>query len=317
MSKDLVTIRDELAPRLDQNAAAVYLASLESPASRVTMRQALGVVAVILTNQPDPFTVPWGELRFQHVIAIRSKLIERYSPASCNKILCAVRKTLAAAYRLGQLGADDYHRATDIENVKGSGLPAGRDVDHGEIIALVRACESDHSPAGARDAGILAVTCPPSGLRRAEVVTLDLDDFEPESGRLVVRGKRRKTRAIYLEQGARQAVMDWLQVRGDLPGPLFLPVNKAGVIGDHRLTTQAIYNMMRRRAILARVKPFSPHDLRRSTVGELLDQGVDVVTVAAILGHASVSTTQRYDRRPERVRQLAATKVHFPYRGRS
>ena len=50
-----------------------------------------------------------------------------------------------------------------------------------------------------------------------------------------------------------------------------------------------------------------------SHVGEMLERGVDIATVANIAGHASVDTTRRYDRRPEATKQQAATKLHFPY----
>jgi integrase len=71
--------------------------------------------------------------------------------------------------------------------------------------------------------------------------------------------------------------------------------------------------MLRRRAIESGVPDFSPHDFRRTFVGEMLERGVDIATVANIAGHASVDTTRRYDRRPEETKKRAATKLHFPY----
>lgn len=57
----------------------------------------------------------------------------------------------------------------------------------------------------------------------------------------------------------------------------------------------------------------SPHDFRRTFVGDMLDWGVDIVTVANIAGHASIDTTLRYHRRQEETKRVAAGKLHFPY----
>jgi len=63
-----------------------------------------------------------------------------------------------------------------------------------------------------------------------------------------------------------------------------------------------VYAILRSRATKSGVKPFSPHDLRRTFVGSLLDAGADVSVVARLAGHASVATTARYDRRGEKAR---------------
>jgi integrase len=163
-----------------------------------------------------------------------------------------------------------------------------------------------------RDAAIVAVayTC---GLRRAELVALDLSDFDENVGALKVKGKRNKERTAYAVNGAGAALGDWLKIRGDEPGPLFHPINKGGVIQHQRMTTQAIYGLLQKRASQAGVKDLSPHDLRRSFAGDLLDAGADLSIVQKLMGHASPTTTARYDRRPERAKRQAAERLHIPY----
>jgi site-specific recombinase XerD len=296
-----------------ENPAVAYLAGL-SEGGRRTQRQALGVIAELL-GCPDIFVCGWAALRYAHTQAIRAKLTEAYKPATANKILSALRGVLKQAWKLSLMSAEDYHLAVSVENVKGETLPAGRELSSGEISALMAGCENDPTPAGVRDAAIIGVMYA-AGLRRDEVVSLNLEDFRADTGELVVKGKRNKERKAHILNGAGRAVRDWLAVRGSVPGPLFLPVNKSNKITHRRMTTQAVYKMLRKRAKAAGVADFSPHDMRRTFVSDLLDAGADIATVAKMAGHASVNTTARYDRRPEEAKRKAAGLLHVPYKGR-
>lgn len=304
------------AQPLDRSPAAVYLASLGSDKARRVQLHALRVIAGLLTGQNDPLQVNWSAIRFQHAAAVRSKLGERYSPATTNRTLSALRGVLKAAWRLGQLSEHDYSAAADVKGLKAERLPAGRALSPGEIAALMHSCENDTTPAGARDAALIACLYP-AGLRREEVVALDLADFDPQTGALTVRhGKGDKERITYLESGAARAMTDWLNLRGDAPGALFWPVDKSGSLTARRLNNQAVYNVLAKRGELAGVADLSPHDLRRTFISDLLDAGADIATVAKLAGHASVITTQRYDRRPEAAKRQAVQLLHLPYRGR-
>lgn len=298
---------------LDQNPALVYLAGLGSPHSLRSQKHALTVIANILGA--DILSVNWGALRFQHVQAIRSKLIERYKPATVNRSLSALRGTLKSAFLLDQMAGEDYTKAVMVKAAVGEVIPAGREIETGELLALFQVCEADKSPAGARDAAIfgLLYSC---GLRRAEVASLEFGDYNSETGALKVRGKRSKERIVYVFNGAAAALNDWLSVRGDSEGALFFPINKAGKITARRLTTQAIYNLLQKRLEQAKVKSCTVHDFRRTFVSDLLDAGADISIVAKMAGHASVNTTARYDRRPEQAKAKAANLLHVPYASR-
>jgi site-specific recombinase XerD len=80
-------------------------------------------------------------------------------------------------------------------------------------------------------------------------------------------------------------------VRSNQEGALILPVNKSGKVINRRMTTQAIYNVLQKRAEEFGVSDFSPHDLRRTFASDLLDAGSDIATVAKMVGHAFVNTT--------------------------
>lgn len=331
---------------LDRHPAAVYLASLGSARSRRVMEQALRSVASILMDidmaDANIMQIDWGALRYPHTAAIRAQLSEEYAPATANRILSALRGVLKEAWRLGYMTAEDYQRSIDIKNVRGDTVPAGRELAQREISKLVAVCRDDGDSISLRDRAIIGLlyTC---GLRRAEVVALDVSDYDAESGKLTVRaGKGRKQRTVYVTGGAAAALESWLSFYGpdsitietpdDEPKPkrgsarrrgrgsgesavslpLFTPVLKSGSIKVRRLNAQTIYDMLKRRAEQAGLRDFSPHDFRRTFVGDLLDRGVDIATVANMAGHASVDTTRRYDRRPEDTKRAAAEKLDFP-----
>ena len=124
----------------------------------------------------------------------------------------------------------------------------------------------------------------------------ELVDYDAATGGLRVLGKGNKQRVVFAPAGTRQALAAWLAVRGTEAGPLLLPVTKGGVIVLRRMTPGAIAQVVDRLATRAKVAAFSPHDLRRTFVGDLLDAGADIATVQAQAGHSSPTTTARYDR---------------------
>ena len=268
--------------------AAVYLARL-APSGRRTQQRALHTIAEMLSgDRHDAFSFPWHTLRYQHSQALRTSLAERYAPATVNRHLAALRGVLKECFQLGLMSADDRERASNLAAIRSSTLPRGRALAHLEIRAMFEVCRADQRPTGIRDAALFTVLYS-AGLRRAELVQLDLRDYEPDEGALVIRqGKGRKDRRTYLPTAARPLLATWLQLRGDADGALFWRIRKGGVLVPGRLDESSVLWILKQRANQIGASHFSPHDLRRTYISNLLDAGADISTVQRLVGHANM-----------------------------
>ncbi len=244
--------------------AEAYLASL-GPGSRRTMREALDKLARWASDgRCDATTLPWHGLRIEHTAALRTRLAASLAPATANKHLAALRGVLKQCWRAGRMPAEQYQRAIDLPSVRGESPRRAQRLGPDDLERLVVACESDRTPAGARDAALLALLYG-AQLRRSEAVALDLADYDMEAGELVARSAGSgRTRRFRANPDARNALERWIGQRGRAPGPLFNPVNKGGRVEPRRLSEQAIYIACQKRAAAAGLPPTSPEDLRRA-----------------------------------------------------
>jgi integrase len=298
----------------NQNAAIVYIQALGGPQSSGgrTQLQALKVVSQVLGI--DLEAIDWGSLRYQHTAMIRARVAAIYSPATANKILVALRQTLKRAWLLGQMSAEEYQRAIQLDPITGETVPAGRELSQDEIKAVIDACKADKNyRAGIRDAAMIALMYI-ALLRREEVAKLTLSNIDLETGKIVLVGKRRKQRTVYVSNGAQSALNDWIAIRGTDPGALFVSINKSMKLGNKHLTPQAVYHITTTRSLQAGIENNSPHNFRRTAISNLLDSHeTDIVTIAKLAGHKNIQTTARYDRRPEEAKKKAASLLHLPY----
>ena len=297
---------------LTRHPAHVYLTSL-GQGSRPTMRGSLNAIASMLTSgECEAMTLDWSKLRYHHTAAVRAVLMEKYSPATTNKMLTALKRVLQEALKLELISEKDYKLATDLRPVPGSKGLKGRALNRDEIAALLKVCQNDSTPTGVRDAALIAILRG-SGVRRRELVNLDYSDFEESTGALEVReGKGGKDRTVYLSSQASRVVLNWLKLRGDAPGALLCPVSKGKRVIIRRITSQAVLFILQKRGEEAGVADFSTHDFRRTFISDLLDAGVDLVTVQRLAGHSDPSTSSRYDRRPEAVKRRAVEFLDLP-----
>lgn len=306
-----------VAPGADPYRA--YLDSLGSAESRRTMRGCLDRIAQLLSGDPDTTGQgqPWHLLRYEHTSRLRALMIDSgWSGAYVNKHLAALRRVLKEAWRLDLMPAEDYQRACDLQPVKAQRLPVGQQVDTEALGAALYACDADPGPAGARDAAVLA-TLYSTGCRRSEIASMRLADYDPLERSIRIVGKGNKERAVYVTEAAQARIERWTAVRGNGPGALFCPINKAGKLRKTGtqlagMTGQAIADLLTKRLMEAGQRRHTPHDFRRTFIGELLDAGVDLAITQSLVGHASPATTARYDRRPARRSREAVDRLQLP-----
>ncbi len=153
-----------------------------------------------------------------------------------------------------------------------------------EATALVETPIGD-GPRALRNRAVLEVTYG-AGLRVSEVAALDVTDLDLDGGVVTVRsGKGRKARRAPIGPPAVEALRAWIGPRRQ--GPVF--TNPEG----KRLTTRTLYDVVHRAGLQQGVD-LHPHALRHSCATHLLSGGADVRSIQEILGHATLSTTQRY-----------------------
>ena len=155
-------------------------------------------------------------------------------------------------------------------------------------IALLFDMPDLETPLGIRDRAWLELMYA-SGLRISELVGIDIDDIELRARLVKVRGKGAKERIVPFGSKAEQAIREYLKVRSSNDDALF--VNYRG----ERITTRSVRRLfngyVRGASLRAGV---SPHTLRHSFATHLLNAGADLRAIQELLGHASLSTTQKY-----------------------
>ncbi|ELV3458607.1 MULTISPECIES: tyrosine-type recombinase/integrase [Enterobacter cloacae complex] len=279
--------------------ARAYLLSLNSTRSRQTMASFLNIVAGML-GAASLESCSWGSLRRHHVMAVTELLRDTgRATATVNTYLSALKGVAREAWMLRLMDVESFQHIRAVRNLRGSRLPRGRALPAEEIRKLFAVCDADKSSLGPRDAAMLAVILG-CGLRRSEAVGLDLRDVVTQDHAIRVLGKGNKERLAYMPAGTWERLHMWIdQVRGEQPGPLFTRIRRFDTLTNDRLTDQAVYHILLVRQKLAGIEKCAPHDLRRTFATAMLDNGEDLITVRDAMGHASVTTTQQYDRRGE------------------
>lgn len=277
-----------------------------APASRRIVRLALERIASVLEH--DAITdVPWSTLPPVQITSATRALTDHWSPATARQAVSFLRGWLRY---LGSCDpAHDPHYALcarAIARPRGSRLPRGRELTHGEIAALFLAAEQCPNPT--REACILALGIF-AGLRRAEIASLEWCGYDRDAGGVTLIGKGNRERFVPLPRGAMQALHDHHTYLCRLQ-----PIGRhesRPIIG---LTAEGIRTAFHALALDARIARCSPHDMRRTYITSALRQSRDLAAVQHLAGHASPLTTTRYNMDVASAAAAVAHNLHCPYR---
>ena len=206
----------------------------------------------------------------------------------------SIARTLSAWRAFYRVMARDFSWAsTPVEGVRpprsGKKLPSAMTAD--DVGGFLDNMPDDETLA-VRDRAIFELAYS-SGLRVAELASLQLSDLDQRQGMATVFGKGGKTRLVPVGRKALEALANWFVLRATLAladeSTVF--VGKGG----RRLTTRAIESRLTQwRSRLGVTEPLYPHKLRHSCASHLLQSSGDLRAVQELLGHASIATTQVY-----------------------
>jgi len=235
------------------------------------------------------FTMARDQIDLQRLdhLAVRSYLAhlarKKLSRASIARHLSALRSFFKYLMREGTVEANPARGVATPRREKY--LPS---VLQSSEIALLFEIPDLSSPLGIRDRAWLELLYA-SGLRISELVGIDLDDIELRARLVKVRGKGSKERIVPFGTKAAEAIRAYLDVRSSEEDALF--VNYRG----QRITVRSVRRLFNTYVRAASLRAgISPHTLRHSFATHLLNAGADLRAIQELLGHASLSTTQKY-----------------------
>lgn len=218
-----------------------------------------------------------------------------------------------------------YMAKKDIETLASEKIELGkteeREVEFLEPLEIKKliSIASEGSLSGLRDRAIMELLFS-TGLRVSELVNLNRDSVNLETGEFPVRGKGGKIRLVFISDGAKKALIDYTKKRKDIDPALFISLKEKKITEKElrgrkelplRLTSRSIQRIVKKYAIRAGiVKKVTPHTLRHSFATDLLFNGADIRSVQTMLGHSSITTTQIYTHITNRQLQDVHKKFH-------
>jgi integrase/recombinase XerC len=219
-----------------------------------------------------------------------AQLEQKLTPATINRRLACLRSLVKRARQLGLTTL-----CIDVEGLRRQPYRDTRGPGVTNAAKMLSIVGNRPGARGARDAAMLslAIEC---GLRRFEILGLDLEHVELDLSSMWILGKGRQQRErVTLPEATVKALELWISARGNHPGPLFVGIGRSGELGITRLTGSGLYGLVRRcgRKLGLTV---SPHRLRHTAITAGLDaSNGDVRSCRLFSRHADLGTLTMYD----------------------
>ncbi|RJF84819.1 integrase [Azospirillum cavernae] len=223
-------------------------------------------------------------------LGYRSALLARgLSPATINRRLAALRSLVKLGATIGLVSWD-----LEVENVDGASYRDTRGPGRDGVRAILNHAQDRADAKGVRDTAIVRLLHD-TALRRGEVVSLNMEHYDPATATLSILGKGRHQRETITLPAATKAALDsWIDVRGRQPGPIFFRLDNAGA-GDGRLTGTAVHQIVRLLGEDIGIQT-RPHGLRHAAITSALDAtNGNIRAVQSFARHRDPRVTLRYD----------------------
>jgi site-specific recombinase XerD len=276
-------------PDLDYSKSAV-LNSLPSLNSRRSYEHAIRDFIEWYCSEP--------RLAFNKTVVTRYRITleqRRYAPSTINLRLAAVRRLAYEASDCGLLSPDLAAGIRRVKGAKGLSVRVGNWLSAEQSNKLL-AAHSGKQLRDLRNYAVLAMLLG-CGLRRAELVTVKIEDFELREDHWVLAdliGKGRHMRTIPVPGWVKLAVDAWTDAAEFHSGMLFRAIGKTGRVQDCGFTAKVVWSIVREAASNCGIGVIAPHDLRRTCARLCHQAGGELEQIQFLLGHVSIQTTERY-----------------------
>lgn len=259
-------------------------------AYRQSMEDFAGFAGVATVDEAARSLLGQGQGSANHTALLyRASLLERgLSPATVNARLAALRSLVKLARTLGIVAW-----GLEVASVKSQSYRDTKGPGSVGVRGILKVAKEEGTDKGLRDEAIIRLLHD-LGLRRAEVVALDIADVNLEAGTVAILGKgRTEKEALSLPAPTKEALRRWVAVRGSEDGPLFCNLHRDG--RRERLSGWGVWYLVKGlgEQVGSRVRP---HGIRHTAITEALDAtGGNVRAVQRFSRHRDLRTLCRYD----------------------